>query len=70
MLQKQKSRLLKYGHSVTYAKRLGAESKLTMALAYNADIALLKLHTGQTDWEYVIPEEGSIMWVDCLALPS
>ena len=43
-----------------------------MALAYSGDQQVLNAVEGVhgEPWRYVVPEEGTLLWVDCLSVPS
>ena len=69
-LKKQSKYLLEYGYPLTYVDEHENESNLTLAVLYAGDIFNLKQATGQDDWEYVVPKEGSLLFVDCLTAPS
>lgn len=69
LLKSQMPYLIDYGYGLTHAELLGSQSKMVMTMAYSSDIKALEELTGQTDWKYVVPEEGSTLWVDCWAIP-
>ncbi len=43
-----------------------------MALAYSGDQQVLNEVEGVDGepWRYVVPEEGTLLWVDCLSIPT
>lgn len=65
----QKPNVATYEYGVSYAITHGADSQLSMAMVYSTDMWSLSEYTGQDDWQYVIPKEGTAEWVDCLVLP-
>jgi spermidine/putrescine transport system substrate-binding protein len=69
-LKNQSQYLLDYGYPLTYVDEHEDKSNLTMGVIYAGDIFNLKQATGQNDWEYVVPKEGSLLFVDCLTAPS
>ena len=62
--------VLAYEHGANYARTHGADSQMAMTLTYSSDLDYLASTTQQDDWEYVVPEEGTFLWVDCMATPS
>lgn len=69
-LRAQSKYLLKYGYPVTYTNEQGSASKLTLAIIYSGDLYNIKKSTGQDDWQYVVPKEGTLFFVDCFTSPS
>ena len=69
-LQAQSPLLLQYGYPLSYVYEHKEASKLTLAVIYSGDKFNLEESTGQNDWEYVVPKEGSLLFVDCLTTPS
>lgn len=61
--------ITEFGYGFTYAVERGVDSDMTMATSYSSDVYLLAENTQQDDWVYVVPDEGTIPWVDCLSLP-
>jgi spermidine/putrescine transport system substrate-binding protein len=42
-----------------------------MAMGYGGDQYILNDSVGEEGlWKYVVPKEGTVLWVDCLAVPS
>ena len=39
-------------------------------MIYAGDIFNLKQSTGQRDWEYIVPKEGTLLFVDCFTAPA
>jgi len=70
LLKNQSQYLLGYGYPLVYVDEHESASKLTLAVIYSGDIFNLKETTGQNDWEYVVPKEGSLLFVDCFTTPS
>ncbi|MFT5699204.1 MAG: spermidine/putrescine transport system substrate-binding protein [Desulforhopalus sp.] len=40
-----------------------------LALGFSGDQYTLNELSGTENWEYVIPQEGTALWVDCMAIP-
>lgn len=55
-----------YDYIVTSVQDASLADDLHMALAYSGDQFILNDMTSHT-WKYALPEEGSVLWVDCLA---
>lgn len=70
LMRTQKQHLLAYDYGVSYALSWQKESEMAMALAYSADVEEIISATGQEDWTYVVPKEGTLLWVDCWVVPS
>ena len=70
LLQVQSKYLMQYGYPLTYTFEHGKASKLTLAAIYSGDLQNIKESTGQNDWEYVVPKEGTLFFVDCFTTPS
>jgi len=70
LFEQQAPRILHYGYPLTYAELHGKKSKMAMALLYSSDVSSLEEFTGQNDWHYVVPAEGSLLWVDCFSAPA
>ncbi|MFT6985808.1 MAG: spermidine/putrescine transport system substrate-binding protein [Psychromonas sp.] len=70
LLVAQSKYLLNYGYPISYTSEQGKDSKLTLAVIYSGDLYNIKKSTGQNDWEYVVPKEGTLFFVDCFTSPS
>ncbi|WP_019614334.1 polyamine ABC transporter substrate-binding protein [Psychromonas ossibalaenae] len=70
LLSRQSQYLLTYGHPVAYVTEHGSSSKVTMAAIYAGDLQNLKDFTGQSDWQYIVPKEGTLFFVDCFVAPA
>ncbi|ORT52845.1 hypothetical protein ST37_00680 [Vibrio sp. qd031] len=44
--------------------------KASLALGYAGDEYYLNEHSPYDDWTYTIPNEGTLLWVECLVLPK
>ncbi|SDJ51319.1 putative spermidine/putrescine transport system substrate-binding protein [Ferrimonas sediminum] len=69
-LQRQQPHVLAYDYGVSYAIANRSASTMTMTLAYSADVEEIIETTGQQDWVYLVPEEGTMIWTDCWAAPA
>lgn len=66
VLSAQQPYVLTYHHAPTFLKSEQAD-KLHMALAFSGDQYAMN---GDDDgpWQYVIPKEGTALWIDCIAI--
>jgi spermidine/putrescine transport system substrate-binding protein len=55
-----------YDYVITSAQNATYGKDIYMALAYSGDQFVLS-DTTSLPWKYVLPKEGSVLWVDCLA---
>ncbi|WP_191603464.1 ABC transporter substrate-binding protein [Marinomonas algicola] len=70
ILVNQKPDILEYKYGITYVSEFKNKSKMAMTLAFSGDVEEIITQTGQDDWVYTIPKEGSMLWVDCLSFPA
>ncbi|WP_339718388.1 extracellular solute-binding protein [Marinomonas primoryensis] len=59
--------LLALSNSAGYALEKRNKSEMDVAVFYSGEKTLISNATGHDDWEYVIPNEGTLMWFECLA---
>lgn len=60
--------ILTFEYAVSYLKESPQADELYMALGYSGDQQELNLLSNSDQWEYVVPEEGSMIWSECLAV--
>ncbi|KAB0678527.1 ABC transporter substrate-binding protein [Aureimonas leprariae] len=68
-LRKQAPAVRTYDYVVTSLQNEAIGPELFMALAYSGDQFVLKGMDGH-DWRYALPKEGSVLWVDCMAVTA
>ncbi len=68
-LKQQEANLLSYQYLLTHTAINQEKSYASLGMAYSGDIATITKNSGQTDWKYVVPDEGTLFWIDCLAIP-
>lgn len=68
-LKSQQEYLSTYEYFLTYGSTYKTETNISLAFAYSGDLASMIKSTKQEDWRYVVPKEGTLFWVDCLAIP-
>ncbi|WP_217477548.1 polyamine ABC transporter substrate-binding protein [Stutzerimonas stutzeri] len=72
LLQAQSSAVLTYEYAITSLRSQRHLNQADMALAYSGDQLVLNDVEGieGKPWRYVVPDEGTLLWVDCLAIPA
>ena len=68
LLQQQQPYVLTYQHGVSFLKSEMAD-QLHMALVFGGDQYAMN-DDEDSPWQYIIPEEGTALWVDCLVVLS
>lgn len=72
LLLAQSAAVLTYEYAITSLGSQHNRNKADMALAYSGDQQVLNAIEGVEGepWRYVVPEEGTLLWVDCLSIPA
>lgn len=60
--------MLTFDYAISYLSQSPKADELYMALAYSGDQQQLNHLSNSDQWEYVVPEEGSVIWSECLAV--
>ncbi len=60
--------VLSFDYSITYLNNNPMDEELHLALGYSGDDKVLNNITKQDNWDYIIPDEGSMMWGECLGI--
>ncbi|WP_375749732.1 PotD/PotF family extracellular solute-binding protein [Vibrio sp. HN007] len=60
-------KLLVFRTTIGYALEKGINSKMEAAVFYSGEKEAISQATSQDDWEYILPEEGTLMWFECLS---
>lgn len=68
LLKKQSPHVATYDYIYTYTTINPDQDEIWAATAYSGDHVGLNELQGSDNWQYVIPKEGAIVWVDCLAI--
>ncbi len=68
LLQRQKPHVLTYQYALSYLSESENKDNLHMALGYSGDQYVLNGEQDQGLWKYVIPKEGTAIWIDCLSV--
>lgn len=72
LLQAQSPAVLTYEYVITSLRSQRYLDKADMALAYSGDQQVLNAVQGidGEPWQYMVPKEGTLLWVDCLSVPA
>lgn len=70
LLKDQAPAVLTYQYVITAMHNPAYSDRIDLALGYSGDQHLLNLATPGQPWHFVTPREGTLLWVDCLAIPS
>lgn len=72
LLMAQAPAVLTYEYVITSLRSQRYLDQADMALAYSGDQQVLNEVEGidGEPWRYVVPEEGTLLWVDCLSVPT
>jgi spermidine/putrescine transport system substrate-binding protein len=72
LLKAQSAAVLTYEYVITSLRSQRYLDKADMALAYSGDQQVLNEVDGVEGepWRYVVPKEGTLLWVDCLSVPA
>ena len=71
ILINQSPYVLTYDYIITFLSSADPSKKnLVMALAYSGDEVALNEIEGGGDWEYLVPREGTSLWLDCISVLS
>lgn len=68
LLKQQKPSVLTYQYAITYLKESKTADQLYMALVYSGDHYALNDYDEDGPWQYVVPDEGTSIWIDCLSV--
>ncbi|MEH3021413.1 MAG: spermidine/putrescine ABC transporter substrate-binding protein [Pseudomonas oryzihabitans] len=70
LLKAQAPAVLTYQYVVSALRNPAYSDRIELALGYSGDQHLLNAATPGQPWRFVTPREGSLLWVDCVALLS
>lgn len=60
--------VLTFEYPITYLSANPEDDQLHMAQVYSGDHWTMNEIQNSENWEYVVPEEGTVIWTDCLAI--
>ena len=67
LIMKTHKDLLAFRTSIGYVLDKKMDSKMEMAILYSGEKEQVSLITNQEDWVYTIPNEGTLLWHECLS---
>ena len=71
VLKRQAPEILTYDYPISFISNRADSDKLYMAQVYSGDpLTMNDKVESEGLWEYVVPKEGTLLWVDCLSIPS
>ncbi|MGF1755619.1 spermidine/putrescine ABC transporter substrate-binding protein [Vibrio makurazakiensis] len=70
ILKSIQSNVLTYEYPISYVRSHPDSDDLHLAMAYSGDQYSLNQYLNEKDWKYVVPNEGTYIWVDCLAVSA
>ncbi|GLQ29637.1 polyamine ABC transporter substrate-binding protein [Litoribrevibacter albus] len=70
LIKQNLPKVLTFEYPVTFVDRNPKSDELYMALAYSGDQFTLNDRAGSEIWNYTTLQEGTITWLDCLAIVS
>jgi spermidine/putrescine transport system substrate-binding protein len=60
--------ILTFEYALTFVGEDPRADELHLALGYSGDQHELNRLANTDTWEFAVPEEGSILWIDCMAV--
>jgi len=70
LLIAQKVQVLSYEYVVSYNAIEQNKDRIYLALAYSGDQLALESDKSKPQWDFVIPKEGTAIWIDCIGILS
>ena len=70
LLKKQSDSVLTYEYAPSFLSNSTKKDDLYAAVVYSGDQFLMNETVGKEVWRYVLPEEQSIVWLDCWVVPT
>lgn len=68
LLQKQRPFVATYQLSFAALADNSQGKKIAAAMVYSGDFYIVQKYSEYKDWVYVVPEEGSPLWLDCMSV--
>ena len=69
LLKKQTESVLTYEYAPSFLVNSSNRDNLYAAVVYSGDQFLMNDTTGKEVWRYVLPDEPSLVWLDCWVVP-
>lgn len=70
MLKAQLPFVLTYDYAISYIQKPEIGNQLYLALAYSGDQHALNKLSKSENWRFVVPKEGTVRWLDCIAISA
>ncbi len=71
LLKQQTAHVQTYEYPITYLGNSPDADQLHMAMVYGGDQHTMNLKAGKKGlWKYAVPQEGTVLWVDCMAVTT
>ena len=71
LLKRQAEHVLTYEYPITFLQKSDQAQELYMGVSYGGDQRTLNDIAGERGlWAYSVPREGTVLWVDCLAVTA
>lgn len=67
LLKNAKQNSKAFINALSYAGERKDQTDLDLAVVFSGESYTLKQLTGQDDWTYVVPKEGTLIWQECFA---
>ncbi len=68
LLRKQRPFVATYQLSFAALADSALGKKIAAAMVYSGDFYVIRRYSEYKDWVYVVPEEGSPLWLDCMSV--
>ncbi|RNF51117.1 spermidine/putrescine ABC transporter substrate-binding protein [Marinomonas hwangdonensis] len=70
LLKEQTDQVLTYEYAPSFLLNSKRKADLYAAIVYSGDQYTMNELVGEDVWQYVIPKEGALVWLDCWIIPS
>lgn len=70
LLKKQTDQVLTYEYAPSFLLNSKRKADLYAAIVYSGDQYTMNELVGEDVWQYVIPKEGALVWLDCWIIPA
>jgi len=70
LLKKQTGQVLTYEYAPSFLLNSKRKADLYVAIVYSGDQYTMNELVGEDVWQYVIPKEGALVWLDCWIIPA
>jgi len=67
-LRKQVPYVLTYQYPISFIAHSDQADQLYLSMGYSGDEVTLNELSAHNSWKFVVPEEGTLLWMDCIAI--